>query len=264
MAGTDGRLVSLVTAGIDLTDRAPRREEDDRALEGDPEAKLAEVSRLATEQRALRRVATLVASEVSPERVFMAVSEECARVLGVNASAVLRYEGDETATIVRRHNRDNVDVFRVGESLPAEEPSAVARVVRTGAPARIDDWEVSQAPASAAWRRMSRCAAPIGSGPGASRSRSSRSWCCNWPSAAGCPSTPGFRRCCPRTSSAASDRGRHHGAHAARPSQLDPGMETPAIEGQIARDPAKVWKVSAFLDLAAAQPPVFVPGTGFC
>ena len=140
MPGAGGAPASLVTTGIDLTDRARHPEEDERALEGDPEAKLAEVSRLATEQRALRRVATLVASEVSPERVFEAVSEECARVLQVNASAVLRYEADETATIVGRHNRDSIDVFRLGESIPAGEHSAVGLVRRTGAPARIDDW----------------------------------------------------------------------------------------------------------------------------
>jgi PAS domain S-box-containing protein len=140
MAGPDGTPTSLVTTGIDLTDRGERREDDERAFEGDPKAKLAEVSRLATEQRALRRVATLVASEVSPERVFAAVSEECARVLAVNASAVLRYESDETATIVGRHNRDSIDVFRVGESFPADEDSAVGRVRRTAASARIDDW----------------------------------------------------------------------------------------------------------------------------
>ena len=137
MAGTDGMPESLVTTGIDLTDRQAR--EDDDALEGDPGAKLAQVSRLATEQRALRRVATLVASEVSPERVFMAVSEECARVLHVNASIVVRYEGD-AATIVGRHNRDSIDVFRVGERLPPEAHSAIARVLKTGAPARVDDW----------------------------------------------------------------------------------------------------------------------------
>src|SRR5918996_4074604 len=57
MAGADGTPVSLVTTGIDLTDRAPRADDDERALEGDPAAKLAEISRLATEQRALRRVA---------------------------------------------------------------------------------------------------------------------------------------------------------------------------------------------------------------
>ena len=138
MAGTDGMPESLVTTGIDLTDREAR--EDDDALEGDPGAKLAQVSRLATEQRALRRVATLVASEVSPERVFTAVSEECARVLHVNASIVVRYEGDDAATIVGRHNRDSIDVFRVGERLPPEAHSAVARVLKTGVPARVDDW----------------------------------------------------------------------------------------------------------------------------
>src|SRR5215217_1429951 len=42
MADADGTPVSLVTTGIDLTDRAPQRDDDDRALEGDPEAKLAE------------------------------------------------------------------------------------------------------------------------------------------------------------------------------------------------------------------------------
>jgi PAS domain S-box-containing protein len=140
MAGAEDRPATLVTTGIDLTDRAPHRDEDDRALQGDPEAKLVEVTRLVTEQRALRRVATLVAAEVSPERVFAAVSEESARVLGVNAAAVFRYQDDGTATIVGRHNRDAVDVLRVGERLPADEDSAIARVLRTGAPARIDDW----------------------------------------------------------------------------------------------------------------------------
>ncbi len=140
MGPAEGEPESLVTTGIDLTDRGARRHGDERALEGDPDAKLAEIGQLATEQRALRRVATLVASEVSPERVFTAVSEECARVLQVNASAVLRYESDQTAMIVARHNRDSIDVFRVGESLPAEERSAIGQVLRTGASARIDDW----------------------------------------------------------------------------------------------------------------------------
>jgi PAS domain S-box-containing protein len=135
LIGADGTMSTLVTTGIDLTDR-----QDDRALEGDPEAKLIEVSRLAAEQRALRRVATLVAAESSPERVFTAVSEECARVLQVNSSAVFRYDGHETATIVGRVNRDGVDVLPVGGRLAAGESSAVGRVLRTGATARIDDW----------------------------------------------------------------------------------------------------------------------------
>ena len=140
MTDDDGRPIALVTTGIDLTDRESLKDQDDRALLGDPEAKLVQISRLASEQKALRRVATLVAAEVSPERVFRAVSEECARVLQVNSSAVFRYGGDGRATIVGRHNRDSVDVLGVGEVLEARESSAIGRVLRTGAPARIDDW----------------------------------------------------------------------------------------------------------------------------
>jgi D-alanyl-D-alanine carboxypeptidase len=42
-----------------------------------------------------------------------------------------------------------------------------------------------------------------------------------------------------------------------------PEWDLPAVDQQFARNPTKVWRVSEFLDLAAAQPPVFAPGTGF-
>jgi len=42
-----------------------------------------------------------------------------------------------------------------------------------------------------------------------------------------------------------------------------PDWNTPAVGEQLARDPAKVWKASEFLDLAAAQPPLFAPGTSY-
>ena len=187
-----GRAAALVTSGIDLTDRELAPDDDERAMEGDPEAKLAEIGRLASEQRALRRVATLVAQEVSPERVFMAVSEECARVLSVTASTVLRYEDDGTATIVARHNRDSIDVFRIGETLAADEHSAVGAVLRTGAPARNDDWGGAEPEFRTGYR--SNAAAPIvvaarcgarSRSPARTRSRrnprtgsgSSASWC---------------------------------------------------------------------------------------
>ena len=140
MPGEDGASSILVTAGIDLS--APLKgASDEAAFEFDLEAKLHEVGRLAQEQRALRRVATLVASEASPERVFIAVSEECARVLEVDASAVFRYEGDDTATIVGRHSRTgNQDAFTLGQRLPADENTGIGRVLQTGAPARIHDY----------------------------------------------------------------------------------------------------------------------------
>src|SRR3954453_9257364 len=42
-----------------------------------------------------------------------------------------------------------------------------------------------------------------------------------------------------------------------------PDWDSPAVDEQVARDPSRVWKVSELLDLAAAQPPVFAPGTSF-
>ena len=42
-----------------------------------------------------------------------------------------------------------------------------------------------------------------------------------------------------------------------------PDWDSPAVDEQVARDPAKVWEVAEFLDLAAAKPPVFAPGTSF-
>jgi D-alanyl-D-alanine carboxypeptidase len=42
-----------------------------------------------------------------------------------------------------------------------------------------------------------------------------------------------------------------------------PEWDSPAIDEQVARDSAKVWRVSEFIDLAAAKPPVFAPGTSF-
>jgi D-alanyl-D-alanine carboxypeptidase len=42
-----------------------------------------------------------------------------------------------------------------------------------------------------------------------------------------------------------------------------PEWGSPELDDQIARDPAKVWKVTELLDLAAAKPPVFAPGTSY-
>jgi D-alanyl-D-alanine carboxypeptidase len=42
-----------------------------------------------------------------------------------------------------------------------------------------------------------------------------------------------------------------------------PDWDSPALDEHVARDPAKVWKVSELLDLTAAKPPLFAPGTSF-
>src|SRR5213076_1179842 len=105
-----------------------------------------------------------VASEATPERVFAAVSEESARVLEVNASAVFRFEGDDTATVVGRHDRDAVGVYKVGDRILADEKTAIGRARDTGLPARIEDYsslstEVAKTMISVGYR--STVAAPI-------------------------------------------------------------------------------------------------------
>ena len=68
------------------------------------------------------------------------MSEESARVLEVNASAVFRYEGDDTATIVGRHDRDNIGRLSARRAAAVDEDTAIGQVLSTGAPARIDDY----------------------------------------------------------------------------------------------------------------------------
>jgi signal transduction histidine kinase len=58
-----------------------------------------ELRRVADEQGALRRFATLVALGVPPPEVFRAVASETGRVLGAKATVVARFEPDGTASV---------------------------------------------------------------------------------------------------------------------------------------------------------------------
>ena len=96
-----------------------------------------EVERLADEQAALRRVATLVAREASQVEVFTAISEEIGRLLGTDEIQMLRNEEDRTAIVMARWGGFG-DVSPVGSRVPLDGGSASARVFRTGQPARVD------------------------------------------------------------------------------------------------------------------------------
>src|SRR5947208_15191910 len=56
----------------------------------------AALSQLADEQAALRRVATLVARETSPDAVFAAVAREVGELVAADAAHLGRYEADGT------------------------------------------------------------------------------------------------------------------------------------------------------------------------
>jgi PAS domain S-box-containing protein len=99
----------------------------------------AEVQRLADEQAALRRVATMVARERAAPEVFAAVAEEVGRLLPVEDAAMIRYEDDGSALIVASWG-ELADVILPGMSLPVDGENVTAQVLRTGRPARIDNY----------------------------------------------------------------------------------------------------------------------------
>jgi signal transduction histidine kinase len=99
----------------------------------------AEVARLADEQAALRRVATLVARQSSPAEVLGAVAEEVARLLDTEGVGMLRFEADGTATLVAQSTTP-WDPIPLGTRLTLEGQNFLAPVLRTGKPARMDDW----------------------------------------------------------------------------------------------------------------------------
>ena len=100
---------------------------------------------LADEQAALRRVATLVAGEASPSRVFEQVTEEVGRLLALPGASVMHYDGARTATIVGTWSEDGKPRFPVGASLDLDGDTVVAEVLRSGTAQRVDYDETSGA-----------------------------------------------------------------------------------------------------------------------
>ena len=92
-----------------------------------------------TEQAALRRVATLVARECSPEELFAAVAEEMGRLLGATSTTLWRFEDDGTGTLAGSWGKLHARA-PVGARFPMEGDNAASQVFRTGRPVRIDDY----------------------------------------------------------------------------------------------------------------------------
>jgi signal transduction histidine kinase len=100
------------------------------------------LARLADEQAALRRVATLVAEGVEPAAVFSAVGEEISRMLGSSMSAVGRFEpgADGTAMVIVGVGAG--DAIETGSRWRPDDLPPVARVLGTECSVRMDeiDW----------------------------------------------------------------------------------------------------------------------------
>jgi signal transduction histidine kinase len=94
------------------------------------------LARLAEEQAALRRVATLVARGAAPEEVFAAVAEEVGQLFLTDLANVARYESDGTFTIVASAGNR----FPVGSRWPLGGKTLTTIVFETGRPARFDSY----------------------------------------------------------------------------------------------------------------------------
>jgi signal transduction histidine kinase len=104
-------------------------------------AMTAERAALADEQAALRRVATLVAGDAAPSRVFAQVTEEVGRLLGLPGANVMQYDGVRSVTVVGAWSAHGPPRFPVGERLDLDGDTVVARVVRSGEAARVERYE---------------------------------------------------------------------------------------------------------------------------
>jgi signal transduction histidine kinase len=103
----------------------------------------ATLARLAEEQAALRRVATLVARGVPPEEVFAAVAAEVGRLLPVDSASMCRYESDGSLTFVAQSVGTVAAHFPVGSRWALGGHNLGTLVFETGRPARVDGYAES-------------------------------------------------------------------------------------------------------------------------
>ena len=122
-----------------------------------------ELARLAEEQAALRRVATLVATGIASADLFDAVTTEMRSLLNAGVASLLRYEADGTATFLAASSDPDTEVPLLSH-LTLEGRSVAAAVLRSGRTARTDDLEGPPGSVPAVFRGLgmrSAAGAPI-------------------------------------------------------------------------------------------------------
>ncbi|MBE2319221.1 GAF domain-containing protein [Solirubrobacter sp. CPCC 204708] len=117
---------------------------------------------LATEQAALRRVATAIATTSDPREAFTVITEEVGKLLGAPSANMIRFNEDETATVLARWHDTNIPVHEVGATVSLAGDSVSARVFRTGAPARVDSYDDLEGELAASLRKLGHHSAVAG------------------------------------------------------------------------------------------------------
>lgn len=134
----------LYAAGRDVTER--------RESQQMIETSHAALRVLAKQQASLRRVATLVAQGATPSRVFTAVTDELARVLGGYTTCLYRYDPDGRSTLIASHTGPGIEPTQVGTHISLEGENVAAMVLTSGRAARMDSYRDANGPAAALTR----------------------------------------------------------------------------------------------------------------
>jgi signal transduction histidine kinase len=142
-------LIATVTAYV-VSDLARRANE--RAREAEKAQR--EQRRLAEEQDALRRVATLVAQAGPNPEVFEAVTREVGLHCGADLARMERFEADRTVTAIAAWSRSGDAHLAVGSRIPLEGASIAAEVLESGRPARVDTFAGASGPIAVEAREL--------------------------------------------------------------------------------------------------------------
>ena len=141
-------VVSLVVAYVvgELARRAAAGAREARLRAEEAEQARNELRRLADEQSALRRVATLVAEAVPTAEVFDAVTREVGLQCDADLARLERFEADRTVTAIAAWSRTGAAELAVGTRFPLTGASIAAKVYETAQPARIDSFAGTSGP----------------------------------------------------------------------------------------------------------------------
>jgi signal transduction histidine kinase len=177
LSAEEASLLRGMAGATSLTMRMVRLLDDERAAREESEHQAAEKARLldalierqgqggrlAEEQAALRRVATLVAGQAAAEVIFTAVAEEVTGLLRADMGGVARHEPDESSTLMGKWHGEGGGP-PVGSRLEPVGDLEPVRLLRSGHPVRFTNYERASGPVAEMMRTLGvRCtvAAPI-------------------------------------------------------------------------------------------------------
>jgi signal transduction histidine kinase len=154
----DDVLLAFVEATLQWGDLGMRR-----SAAAHRETEIRELQRLAAEQAALRRVATLVAQDAPPDMLFGAVAAEVGTLFGADYTGMIRYEpgGTHVTTMATWAAADEHPPVPPRSRIVPGDPTTM--VAETGKPARVDDWADVPGPIAEFVRRELGVTSSVGS-----------------------------------------------------------------------------------------------------